>query len=254
MTATGELIWRQGVRDFRQGNCCQPDNPEYMRGWSWAWGFADGRDGAALFSPDNPDYCAGHQQGCREQQLRQSLFNPLPTDKRFAESTEQGPNCLCSRCLQPIFQGAMRTLPADGGELRYHPACLGIHEFYSEGNDWDEDPDFYDEDEFTEREPIPDLGPCCACGKPHDETVRNIVTLDRRAPVAGTGWGCLQCGLPMDGALAVVCDCCLESDADLKEVACGQLGEKQRVALEKVTGPFEHDMSKHPEMREIDAR
>jgi hypothetical protein len=44
---------------------------------------------------------------------------------------------------------------------------------------------------------MPDLGPCCGCrGK---GGARNIVMLDRRAPIAGRGWGCAQCGLPADG-------------------------------------------------------
>lgn len=35
-----------------------------------------------------------------------------------------------------------------------------------------------------------DLGPCCGCGK-LGPTVRTIVALALRAPVPGTGWGCV---------------------------------------------------------------
>ena len=50
----------------------------------------------------------------------------------------------------------------------------------------------------------PDLGPCCCCGG--TERVRDIVMLSRKAPVPGTGWGCVVCGLPNDGASYVCCD------------------------------------------------
>lgn len=55
---------------------------------------------------------------------------------------------------------------------------------------------------------LPDLGPCCICETRTD--VRNLVMLDRPAPVPGTGWGCVVCGLPFDGAIAVVCDGCMD--------------------------------------------
>jgi len=40
-----------------------------------------------------------------------------------------------------------------------------------------------------------DLGACCACGR-SDSLVRNVVMLEQRASVPGTGWGCLLCNLP----------------------------------------------------------
>ena len=59
-----------------------------------------------------------------------------------------------------------------------------------------------------------DLGMCCAC-RLAGPTVRNIMMIPFRAPVPGKGWGCLVCRLPSDGAVAVVCDACLESGAPI---------------------------------------
>ena len=68
-----------------------------------------------------------------------------------------------------------------------------------------------------------DLGQCCACGKSGPD-VRNIVMLSFRGPDPGKGWGCLQCGLPTDGASAVLCDGCAEAGAEPREiVAAGYL-------------------------------
>lgn len=93
-----------------------------------------------------------------------------------------------------------------------------------------------------------DLGPCCACGQ-KGPTVRNIIALGKRAPIPGTGWGCVQCVLPMDGAQAVACDGCIETGAEIKEVAHGYLAEKGRMAITGLDQtPFKHDMTRHPEM------
>jgi hypothetical protein len=93
-------------------------------------------------------------------------------------------------------------------------------------------------------EPL-DLGACCACGKVGPD-VRNIVMLDRRARVKGTGWGCVVCGLPTDGALVVVCDFCLMSNAPYKWVIDGYPDEKKRIPIEDLPDePFEHDQEAH---------
>lgn len=91
-----------------------------------------------------------------------------------------------------------------------------------------------------------DFGPCCACGK-EDETVRNIVMLEVRASRPGTGWGCFVCGLPSDGALAIVCDSCLESRAYIADACDGYPTDKKRVPVKRLQGAFTHDLSKHPE-------
>jgi hypothetical protein len=92
------------------------------------------------------------------------------------------------------------------------------------------------------------LGRCCAC-EGEDETVRNIIMLDRRSPEPGIGcWGCLQCGLPTAGAVAVVCDHCLETKAEILFACLGAPADNRRIPIgELPPEPFDHDMSKHPE-------
>src|SRR5260370_14632278 len=92
-----------------------------------------------------------------------------------------------------------------------------------------------------------DLGPCCVC-----ETrvgVTNIMMLDRRAPVPGTGWGCVVCGLPADGAVAVLCDGCLElveAGAMPIFVCSGYAKDGVRVPVTELSGvPFVHNEAAH---------
>ena len=96
------------------------------------------------------------------------------------------------------------------------------------------------------------LGSCCIC-----ETyfgVRNIVMLDRRAPIAGHGWGCVVCGLPSDGAVAVLCDGCLElfQAGGVCLFACrGYPAKDGRVPFADLSPePFGHDEAKHQQDEE----
>ncbi|MCB9135129.1 MAG: hypothetical protein H6636_06870 [Anaerolineales bacterium] len=99
-----------------------------------------------------------------------------------------------------------------------------------------------------------DLGPCCACGQTKPD-VRNIVSLHKRYPPSElayrrtSGWGCFQCGLPMEGANTVVCDECLETGVPIRFAVLGYLTapEHLRIPLEQLTEPFDHDYFKHPE-------
>jgi hypothetical protein len=75
--------------------------------------------------------------------------------------------------------------------------------------------------------PAPKLGPCCTCGT--TTGVRNIIMFDRRAPVTGAGWGCAVCGLPNDGAVAVLCDECMGGEP--KTVSIGFPGEGKRMPV-----------------------
>lgn len=88
------------------------------------------------------------------------------------------------------------------------------------------------------------LGTCCACGGA--ENVRNIICLNKLAPAPGKGWACVVCGLPPIGALAVLCDRCLESNAEPRWACAGYPGTDGRVPIEELQGKAEHDMSKHP--------
>lgn len=94
----------------------------------------------------------------------------------------------------------------------------------------------------------PKLGACCICGS-HDD-VTNIIMLNRRGIIPGRGWGCLACGLPSDGAVAVLCDRCLphwQADHDVLTHCCrGWPGSDGRVPIAELPdGDFDHDMSKH---------
>jgi len=92
-----------------------------------------------------------------------------------------------------------------------------------------------------------DFGKCCACQG--TENVRNIMMLDKLAPVLGTGWGCVVCNLPPDGAICVVCDGCLESGAAMTEVCMGFPKDKIRVPIHALADKeFGHDLSFHPEV------
>lgn len=101
-------------------------------------------------------------------------------------------------------------------------------------------------------------GPCCACGR-EDVPTPNILMLPKHAPVPGTGWGCTVCNLPFDGALAVVCSVCFAAHAPVRFAVSGFLAtpEFQRVPVEALAGPFQHDAEAHAydnERREHAAR
>ncbi|MBI1207475.1 MAG: hypothetical protein GC191_09340 [Azospirillum sp.] len=95
----------------------------------------------------------------------------------------------------------------------------------------------------------PDLGPCCICS---GTAPSNILMLARRAAVPGHGWGCVQCGLPSDGAVAVLCDGCLtlyQADAAILTACCrGWPATDGRIAIADLPqGVFEHNLAMHPE-------
>ncbi len=96
------------------------------------------------------------------------------------------------------------------------------------------------------------LGPCCRCRGTTD--VRSIVFLPFRAPEPGLGcWGCLECGLPLAGAIAVLCDRCTvdvqERNASIEYVCIGDPREARRARWpDEDPEPFDHDLTKHPEV------
>jgi hypothetical protein len=57
-------------------------------------------------------------------------------------------------------------------------------------------------------EAMPSYGPCCIC-ETTGPNVRHVILLNAKAMVRGHGWGCVQCGLPVHGAYAVLCDRCV---------------------------------------------
>lgn len=91
-----------------------------------------------------------------------------------------------------------------------------------------------------------DLGRCCHCGTV--DHVVNILCLHVKAPVPGSGWGCAVCGVPSNGAVAVLCNSCtLQNNPPL--FACfGSPTDGERVSVRELSTPFVHDLSFHPEM------
>lgn len=94
-----------------------------------------------------------------------------------------------------------------------------------------------------------DLGPCCCCGK-SKKNVRNIVMLNKKAPIPGTGWGCVVCGLPADGASYVCCDDCLKEGKEPKWAISGWPKDGGRILIGELEGEHEHDMKGHAEWDE----
>jgi hypothetical protein len=96
----------------------------------------------------------------------------------------------------------------------------------------------------------PDLGPCCIC---EDDGAVNVVMLPHRAPIHGRGWGCVECHLPADGAVAVLCYRCIISygvdPAALKFVCRGYPASDGRVPISELDQAiFDHDTAKHAEL------
>jgi hypothetical protein len=96
----------------------------------------------------------------------------------------------------------------------------------------------------------PSLGTCCGCGNVLN--VRTIVNVHKKSPTPGRGWGCVVCGLPFDGAVAVLCDECADKaekgKKNIFKYACkGYPATDGRVPFESLKGDHDHDMSKHPE-------
>ena len=96
------------------------------------------------------------------------------------------------------------------------------------------------------------LGPCCVCEAPAEIGMFSIVLLNQKAPIPGRGWGCVVCQLPSDGAIAVVCNRCLD-DADegqptaLRFACRGYPQTDGRVPIDTLTGSQAHDMRRHAE-------
>jgi hypothetical protein len=93
-------------------------------------------------------------------------------------------------------------------------------------------------------------GDCCHCLRPCLEVgaIVNLIFLKQRAPVAGTGWGCKTCGIPEDGAMAVLCEECHKESKPILYACIGLVIENNRVPIESLSKePFEHNVHAHPE-------
>lgn len=95
-------------------------------------------------------------------------------------------------------------------------------------------------------------GPCCIC-ECEGESVQNFIQLDYKNPKKSTtsGWGCVVCGLPAEGALAIICDERLNNpDTVIDDIKFLMDGETGRVPVPAETDrvPHEHDLSLHREL------
>jgi hypothetical protein len=155
------------------------------------------------------------------------------------------PDCTCSHCDQVIADEApLRLWNAAGQEARLHQRCFALRTGAPPATEFVAMDDDEDVNEFGEADEAIDLGPCCACGRA-DRQARTLIALAYRAPQKGTGWGCVVCHLPSDGALAVVCDPCLAIDAPIVEVCDGYATGKKRLNRIFVTEPFDHKAIPH---------
>lgn len=91
-----------------------------------------------------------------------------------------------------------------------------------------------------------DYGTCCQCEGELGDV--NVLSMDFRAPVIGTGWGCAICGLPFDGALVILCDTCIHNfDIQNTLVVDGVIAGQGRIHISTIDTEtrFQHNISKH---------
>jgi len=154
--------------------------------------------------------------------------------------------CTCSHCGRIIADEVpIRLWNASGQEARLHQRCFAARTHSPpdvEAVPLTEEDDLLDL--LQEEAPPITVGRCCACRRV-DVECRNLVMLHVQAPVPGTGWGCVVCGLPNDGALALVCDGCLERNAPILDAIEGYASKGGRIARDTLTVPFEHKAIPH---------
>lgn len=91
-----------------------------------------------------------------------------------------------------------------------------------------------------------DIGLCLDCLR---RPATNVVMLRFRAPIPGSGWGCVQCHKPLDGAISVLCDACRLADRPITRICLGRPSEAQHTMIDAINlEPFDHDYSQHPEV------
>jgi len=87
------------------------------------------------------------------------------------------------------------------------------------------------------------IGSCCACRQ--RRRLRNVMMLPQKAPIPGTGWGCVVCKLSGDGAIALVCDRCVETRAAIVDACRGYLKDGRRTPIAELAGSHAHDARVH---------
>lgn len=91
---------------------------------------------------------------------------------------------------------------------------------------------------------------CCACEK-QDASVCNVVCMPFKGPIGFAGWGCFVCDLEPNGAVAILCNDCINAGAEPRFIAGGKFAsDGVLVPLEGFERkPFDHNWSKHPEKK-----
>jgi hypothetical protein len=78
--------------------------------------------------------------------------------------------------------------------------------------------------------------------------VQNVIFLNRLSPTPGAGWQCFECGLPANGAVAVLCDPCPDAGAEIRFVCTADPAEGGRTPLAELSEEkFKHRLEFHPE-------
>jgi hypothetical protein len=106
----------------------------------------------------------------------------------------------------------------------------------------DDHPRFY-----FKRPPERVTAPCCGCRV--DRKLTWLVHVSRLAPTPGTGWGCDGCGLPNNGAVALICDPCraLGNAVVIRDVCTAVANRSGRTPIELVERTaFDHRWERHP--------
>lgn len=92
----------------------------------------------------------------------------------------------------------------------------------------------------------PGFGPCRTCQK---TPATMLLLLAKEAPIPGTGWGCLDCDLPANGALAAVCDDCINQP--IRWACLGSPNAGNRIAVAELKMPFGHKLKINPQIFNI---
>ena len=92
-----------------------------------------------------------------------------------------------------------------------------------------------------------DLGSCCICELRTD--VNNVLHLNFKIE-SESRWGCFECDLPIEGAVACFCDACVESyglDTVESHLRFLMNGTEKRIPMPppEKRPPHEHDLRYH---------
>ncbi|MYB02024.1 MAG: hypothetical protein F4118_00340 [Acidimicrobiaceae bacterium] len=98
---------------------------------------------------------------------------------------------------------------------------------------------------------IDDYGTCCVCESEMDECI--LIQLDYKIE-SESGWGCLVCDLPMDGAMAVVCFDCFDDDDLEDKIKFLMNGRRGRIPVPPPESRIkhEHNLMLHPETQDVE--